>query len=479
MALELRQVVKLSQQTIMTPQLQQSIKLLQLSRLELTDLVQNEIIENPVLEETQDLNDEDDSPIVDNTNESELNKADEVAYDIEDSYNLGLKWEEYLDGNVPGGSGYGFDGEERLPSENRLVEKASLHEHLMWQLRFSNFTKTEELVGNLILGNIDEDGYLRVDIGEIAGINDVAEGVVEGVLRRIQEFDPLGVGARDLKECLLIQTKHLIGDDAVVEEILLNHIHDLENKRFQKISTEMEVSWDKVIEAVKLISGLEPKPGRYFSEEDAQYITPDIYVFKEDDEFQIILNEDGMPRLRISPFYRKALSQGDLTSKITKEYIQDKIRSAVWLIKSIHQRQRTIYKVMKSIISFQEDFFEKGLAYLKPLALRDIAEDIGMHESTVSRVTTNKYVHTLQGIFELKYFFNSGIGCLMGGSIASQSVKDKIKQIILTENQKKPYSDQKIAEILWGSNINIARRTVTKYREMLDILPSSKRKKVF
>lgn len=478
MALELKQTVKLTQQTIMTPQLQQSIKLLQLSRLELTDLVQSEIVENPVLEEVQDLSEGDNSPEVDRAKESEPDKTDEVMYDAEDG-NLGVKWEEYMRGNTAGDLSSGVEDDERFSLENRLVKKTSLFDHLMWQLRLSNFTKTEESIGSLIIGNIDRDGYLRVNLADIAETSGVDEAVVEGVLRRIQEFDPLGIGARDLKESLLIQAKHLIGNNPLVEGILINHIPDLENKRFQTITQKMGVSLEKVIEAAKLISELEPKPGSYFNEEDAQYITPDIYIYKEGNEFHIVLNDDGMPKLRINSFYRSALSQGDFVSKMTKEYIQEKIRSAVWLIKSIHQRQRTIYKVMKSIISSQEDFFEKGLPYLKPLALRDIAEDIGMHESTVSRVTTNKYVHTPQGIFELKYFFNSSIDCGMGGSIASQSVKDKIKQIVLAENPKKPYSDQKIAEILHGLNINIARRTVTKYREMLNILPSSKRKRVF
>ncbi|MEW6615454.1 MAG: RNA polymerase factor sigma-54 [Thermodesulfobacteriota bacterium] len=478
MALEIKQSLKLAQQTIMTPQLQQSIKLLQLSRLELKDLIQKEIVENPVLEEIQDFSDGDNSNKSDGIRELEPDKTKEVTFDNQDT-NMGIKWENYIGGFIPDSSGSGIEDDEKLSLENRLTKKMTLYDHLTLQLRLSNFTKTEELIGSLIIGNIDDDGYLRVSLADIAETTEVDESVVESVLRQIQEFDPLGVGARDLKECLLIQAKHRIGDSPIVGEILANHMPELENKRLQIIAKKLGVSLEKVVEAARLISELGPTPGRHFNEEEAQYITPDIYVYNVGNEFFIVLNEDGMPKLRISSFYRNALSQGDLTSKITKEYIQEKIRSAVWLIKSIHQRQRTIHKVMKSIIKFQRDFFEKNTGHLKPLVLRDVAEDIGMHESTISRVTTNKYVHTPHGIFELKYFFNSGIDYSRGESIASESVKDKIKQIILNENPKKPYSDQKLVNILKELNINIARRTVTKYREVLNILPSSKRKRFF
>lgn len=478
MALEIKQNLKLTQQTIMTPQLQQSIKLLQLSRLELKDLIQKEIIENPVLEEVQDFSNGDNSNKIEDIKELEPVKINEVTFDNQDT-NMGVKWENYTGSFAPNSSGSGFEDDDGFSLENIITKKITLYDHLTFQLRLSNFTETEELIGNLIIGNIDEDGYLRVSLADIAEASETDETVVENILKQIQEFDPLGVGARDLKECLLIQAKHRIKDSSIVEEILTNHMHDLENKRFQIIAKKMKVPLEKVVEDARLISELDPNPGRHFYEHEAQYITPDIYVYNVGNEFFTVLNEDGMPKLRISSFYRNALSQGDLTSKITKEYIQEKIRSAVWLIKSIHQRQRTIHKVMNSIIKFQRDFFEKNTGHLKPLVLRDIAEDIGMHESTISRVTTNKYVHTPQGIFELKYFFNSGIDYSRGESIASESVKDKIKQIILNEDPSKPYSDQKIVNLLKKSNINIARRTVTKYREMLNILPSSKRKRVF
>jgi RNA polymerase sigma-54 factor len=240
----------------------------------------------------------------------------------------------------------------------------------------------------------------------------------------------------------------------------------------------MKVTLEEVVAAVKLIANFEPKPGRCYSGEEAQYITPDVYVYKVGDKYMTVLNDDGLSKLRISTTYRNALKAGATNGK-AKDFIQDKLRSAVWLIRSIHQRQRTIYKVTESIVKFQMDFFDKGIAYLKPLILRDVAEDIGMHESTVSRVTTNKYVHTPQGIYELKFFFNSSIAKTGGDEIASEAVKNHIKQIVAAEDAKNPYSDQRIVELLKAQGIEIARRTVAKYREVLGILPSSKRKSYF
>ena len=233
---------------------------------------------------------------------------------------------------------------------------------------------------------------------------------------------------------------------------------------------------DEIIEAVKIIQGLDPKPASQFTGEEPQYITPDIYVYKFEDDFVIMQNDDGMPKLRVNSLYKMAINGEGKVSDSTKEYIQEKLRSATWLIRSIHQRQKTIFRVMESIVRFQREFFEKGIAYLKPMVLRDVAQDISMHESTISRVTTNKYAYTPQGIFELKYFFNSSISRIHGEAIASASVQDKIRQIIESEDQKKPYSDSKISELLKEANIDIARRTVAKYREMMKVLPSSKRK---
>jgi RNA polymerase sigma-54 factor len=297
----------------------------------------------------------------------------------------------------------------------------------------------------------------------------------------LQEFDPPGVGARDLRECLLIQAKHLEEDTNDLVKLLNEHIKDLEKKNYTGIAKAMNLPLEDVVEMCKIIYSMDPKPGRAYMPQDTQFVTPDVYVYKVGEEYMVALNEDGLPRLRISNLYKNILKGGKTAadSAGAQNYIQDKLRSAVWLIKSIHQRQRTIYKVTESIVKHQLDFFEKGPGFIKPMILRDIANDIGMHESTVSRVTTNKYVHTPRGIFELKYFFNSGISKTDGDSLASESVKLKIKNLVGDEDAKNPLSDQKIVELLKKDGIQIARRTVAKYRDMLRILPSSKRKKLF
>ena len=309
---------------------------------------------------------------------------------------------------------------------------------------------------------------------------DVPMAVAERTLRRIQQLDPKGCGSRDLQECLLIQAQALRDPHAaLLGTMLKRYMKLLESKNLPAIARDLKVPLEDVVAATRLLSKLDPKPGRNFSGDDAQYITPDVSVVKLGEEYTVILNDDGLSKLRISDAYRQALKGGQLKPGVTKEFVQDKLRSAMWLIRSIHQRQRTIYKVTESIVKFQRDFLDKGIAYLRPLILRDVAEDIGMHESTVSRVTTNKYVHTPQGIFELKYFFNSSIARTGGDDIASEAVKNHIKQLVGTEDPKNPYSDQKIVELLKSQGIEIARRTVAKYREVLGVLPSSKRKKYF
>jgi RNA polymerase sigma-54 factor len=295
-------------------------------------------------------------------------------------------------------------------------------------------------------------------------------------LSLIQKFDPVGVAARDIQECLLLQAGFQNLGGTIVEKIIMEHMDELENKKYDRIAKNLSISIQEVLSAVSIITHFEPKPGRRYNDEETIYISPDIYVFKVGDDYEIVLNEDGLPRLKINPYYRSILSNKNSVTDGTKQYIQDKLKSAAWLIKSIHQRQRTIYRVTKSIVQFQRDFFDKGVVHLKPLVLRYVAEDIQMHESTVSRVTTNKYVHTPQGVFELKYFFNSAINSMDGESVSSESVKEHIRNIVKSENKSKPCSDQDIADTLKNFNIMVARRTVAKYRETLGILPSRKRK---
>jgi RNA polymerase sigma-54 factor len=343
----------------------------------------------------------------------------------------------------------------------------------------------------LIIGNLDADGYLKmpqvdgeVEDGasrdpllRVAFESGAGVEFAERVLRKVQQLEPIGVAARDLRECLLIQVRFYNADTPEIVAIIERHLKHLESKNYQAIAKDLRIPIEAVVRAVKVISKLDPKPGRAYTADEPQYITPDVYVHKVGDKYVTVLNDDGLSKLRISGTYRAALKNGQAGD--AKEYIQDKLRSAVWLIRSIHQRQRTIYKVTESIVKFQKDFLDRGIAHLKPLILRDVAEDIGMHESTVSRVTTNKYVHTPQGIYELKFFFNSAINKTGGDEIASEAVKNHIRQIVSAEDPKHPHSDQRIVEILKGQGIEIARRTVAKYREVLGILPSSKRKKYF
>ena len=462
----------------MTPQLQMAIKLLQLSRLELMDVIRQEMEENPALEEIQEV------PAADNTMESAEAPAEEAEQTepekevtIEEKLQEDIDWSNYIDEyNSVGRVNYESEDREAPKFEAFIAQKESLSSHLLWQLLMTSPTEEEQNIGSQIIGNLNRDGYLDISMEELAQNSGSLPEKVEEVLAVMQSFNPVGVCARDLKECLTIQARQLGLDNTIVVDVIQNHLTHLENKNFKAISKALKKSLDEVISAVKVIQALEPRPGRQFSDETPQYITPDIYVYKLEDEFVILLNDDGMPKLRVNSYYKKAINEGEKISPQAKDYIQEKMRSATWLIRSIHQRQKTIYKVMESILKFQNDFFEKGIAYLKPMVLRDVAQDISMHESTISRVTTNKYAFTPQGIFELKYFFNSSINRVHGEAIASASVQDKIRQIIESENPKKPYSDSKIAEILKQTNIDIARRTVAKYREMLGLLSSNKRK---
>ncbi len=504
MGLEIKQSLKLSQQLVMTPQLQQSIKLLQLSRLELVETINQEMLENPLLEEADEPSSEAELAVI--TGEpaeplpemealpgptestdyatGEVPESRDVVVDLEevsmgDQVKEDFDWENYLGeySSAPAAGEGGMAEDRDAPSfDSVLTRSPSLQEHLLWQLRMSPLDEIQMEIGAAIINNLNEDGYLLSSLEDLAASRGVPVPQVEAVLKIIQQLDPLGVAARDLRECLIIQATELYPGHDLVFDILENHLPDLERRNYQAIAKRLAVSLDEVADALDVIRRLDPKPGRRVSEDEPQYITPDIYVYKVDGEFVIVLNEDGLPKLRVNNFYKDSLGTGG--SVEAKEYVQSKLRSAVWLIRSIHQRQRTIYKVTESIVNFQRDFFDKGIAHLKPLVLRDVAEDVGMHESTISRVTTNKYMHTPQGVFELKYFFNSGINRVQGGAVASESVKERIRKIVAGEDPAKPLSDQTIGDMLQKENIDIARRTVAKYREMLGILPSSRRRQI-
>ena len=482
MALEIKQSLRLTQQLIMTPQLQQAIKLLQLSRLELLTAINQELETNPVLEET--LNDDDQEPEAwdgateETPAEPVLTDGQPSEVTVESRVGEDFDWDSYLEDKISPSHRQEREERETLSLENLSASGPSLKSHLLWQLQMAPLTDTEKYIGALIIGNIDEDGYLRASLAELAAELQQPETQIEQVLKKIHEFEPAGIGARSLEECLLIQIELQQLTNPLLRPIITQYLKHLENRNYAAIARELKVSLDEVAQAAELIFQLDPKPGRSFDNLETCYVSPDIFVYKMGDDYEVTLNEDGLPRLRINSYYRDALSGQSHISEETKNYIQGRLKSAIWFIKSIHQRQKTIYRVAKSIVNFQKDFLDHGIGHLKPLTLRQVAEDVQMHESTVSRVTTNKYMYTPQGVFELKFFFNSGINAIQGDQIASESVKDKIRQLVMAEDAQNPLSDQEIVNLLRKANINIARRTVAKYREMLGLLSSSKRRRL-
>ena len=564
MAMQMKMQMKMSQQLIMTPQLQQAIKLLQLSRAELEELIEQTLIENPVLEEGIDM-DTFPNKTEDSQETTETAESPEVVADTDDFETARenepekkdqdeIDWQQYIE-QVEQFGGYqerrynvASEDEEGPSIEATAAQTESLADHLVWQLDMLDLSKLEYLAGAHLIGNIDDDGFLVTSIRELlesqrdlydqivakhksGNLPDLSEidpdmldlkfqsgkptqkkknkkeepsdfveevnvleeepkktellsaacSFVENVLVKIQQFNPNGVGARSLQECLLIQLDILGESGNLCSRIVKNDMPLLESKDLKKIARRQKQDIEQVIEAYRLIMSLEPKPGREFiANPSHHYIIPDVYIYQKDHEYKVALNSAGMPRLRISNYYKDLSNTLEDDGSLTKDYILEKVKAGQWLLKSIEQRQKTIYRVTKSILRFQKEFFEKGIHYLRPLVLKDVAEDIDVHESTVSRITTNKYVHTPQGIFELKYFFTSGIDQGRGEAVSSKRIKDMIMQMVQKENLKSPYTDLQIADVLERkSGIKVARRTVAKYREALNILPSNKRKQLF
>jgi RNA polymerase sigma-54 factor len=506
--MEIKQQLRLSQQLVMTPQLQQAIRLLQLSRLELIDEIRKELDANPVLADddidprTRSKGTEapTEMPVIGVTGEERIERLEDRQRAADSPTSQGdekkaqeIDWEQFLENRtqqqaLPANRG-GF--EEMPPIEASLTKQQSLVDHLKWQLQLSDFNEDERRFAELVLGNLDDNGFLDLkgierDNGEKIpdlSIEDLAEAAgldpedAPEVLRIMQEWDPVGVCSRDLRECLRVQADVFNCDELEIS-IIEKHLHNLEKHNYQAIARDLKVPVEEVYEAVKEIQKLESRPARNFSETDEKSIaiTPDVYVVKDGDKFTVTDNDRGVQRLYIN----EQLTKNLLKDPNAKDFIGEKLRNAQWLIRAIEQRRKTIIRVTECIVDKQRDFFEKGDAFLKPMILRDVAETVGMHESTISRVTTNKYVHTPQGLFELKYFFNSSIRRTGEEDIASESVKQSIKKIIEGEDKSNPLSDQAIVEILAKNDgIQIARRTVAKYREMLGILASSKRKKLF
>ena len=562
--MQMKMQMKMSQQLIMTPQLQQAIKLLQLSRTELEELIEQTLIENPVLEEGIDMdtfpNKTDDSAETAETAESPEVVADtedfETARENEQENNDQdeIDWQQYIE-QVEQFGGYqerryniASDDEDSPSIEATAAQTESLADHLVWQLDMQELTPLEYRTGAFLIGNIDDDGFLVTSVrellesqrdlydqinqsyikGELAELPEIdtdlldlrfqtgkttqkkknkkednadfeeyenipeeepkrpevsaaACSFVEHVLGIIQHFNPNGVGARSLQECLLIQLDILGESENLCSRIVKHDMPLLESKDLRKIARRQKQDLEQVIESYRLIMSLEPKPGREFIPNPSHhYIIPDVYIYQKDNEYKVALNSAGMPRLRINNYYKDLSNTMEDDGSLTKDYILEKVKAGQWLLKSIEQRQKTIYRVTKSILRFQKKFFEHGINFLRPLVLKDVAEDIDVHESTVSRITTNKYVHTPQGIFELKYFFTSGIDQGRGDAVSSKRIKDMIMQMVQKEDLKSPYTDLQIADILERqSGIKVARRTVAKYREALNILPSNKRKQLF
>lgn len=480
MGLEIKQNLRLQQTLAITPQLQQAIKLLQLNHMELVEQVQQEMLENPTLEEVPDT-------AIDTTSDAERileQRAADASRDAEEQNNgqndTEVDWNKYLEERSAsdGGPPRGASGMEELPPiETNLVGRESLAEHLEWQLQMQSCTDAERAAALLIVNNLDDRGWLGVSVDDLVAESGLDREDVEGALDIVQHLDPLGCAARDLEECLLIQAGVHWPGDPNFELLIRNHLGDIEKRNYAGIARALQIEVEDVVEYHKMLKVLEPWPGRDYSTAEPQYISPDVYVFKLGDEWQIVQNEDGLPKLRISNYYKQVL-QGKDSTRQEREYIKERLNSADFLIKSIYKRQNTIGRVMRCILRRQADFFDHGPDQLRPMVLRDVADELGIHESTVSRVTSNKYVQCPQGIFELKFFFNNGVNAVHGEQVAAEAVKRRIKKLIAAEDPANPLSDDAVVRILQKENIDIARRTVAKYREAMGILPSSKRRNV-
>jgi RNA polymerase sigma-54 factor len=490
MALENKLLQKMGQSLLMTPQLQQAIKLLQLGRLEYQEAIERELLENPFLEEVPEgfeARATPSAPEQDGANPTILSGPLSPAEGEEpqresNSAEPRADWDDFADsftdyqGSASAKGPSNFD--DRQPPEIVSTHTESLEHHLLRQVRLQDFSPLDSLIARNIAGNLNRDGLLECSHEEIAEACSCSVEDVAAVADMLRFFDPVGCCTTSLKECLLTQLESMGLADGIESRIIHHHLEKLEKRKFDQIAKAEGITLDDVARAIATIKSLEPRPGRPFSDETVRYIVPDAYILKVGNDLVVSLNEDGIPRLKINSSYADLLKDGGAAAADSKAYLTERARAASWLIKSIQQRQQTIYRVTESIVKFQRAFFEHGVSHLKPLVLKDIADDIGMHESTVSRVTTEKYVSTPQGLFELKFFFTSGIKTAGGADVSSSSVKDQIKNIISAESPQNPISDQQIVEILKAKNIDIARRTVAKYRETLGIPSSSQRKQL-
>ena len=475
MAISQRLHTKLVQKLVLTPSLQQAIKLLPMSTLELSELLNQEMVENPMLEEvpTEEL-----QPVEAAQEKQEEKASGQDTNDTWDDQDYEYFFGDYLDDGYR--SRTPTEVKELPPIENTLSTAASLSDLLVWQLSMQADEPLIRGIGEAIIGNLDDDGQLVATVEELAAMGPWQVEDVERALTLVQSFDPIGVAARDLQECLLLQIRHSDMAGTPAETIITEHMRLLQNHQAPELARKIGMSIDELKPHIERIRHLDPKPGSRYNAAQSQYVIPDVYVVKLEDQYVALLNEEGLPQLRISPVYRRLMdkSVAENTDE-TRAYAKDKFRSALWLIKSVEQRQKTIRKVAASISNFQREFLDHGIEYLRPLVLRDVANDIGMHESTVSRVVTNKYMHTPQGVFEMKYFFHSGIASSYGDAVSSVTIKQRIRKIIEQEDVRKPLSDSKIVSILQREGLDLARRTIAKYREELKISTSNQRKVLY
>ena len=479
MAIHQKLQTRLSQKLILTPSLQQAIKLLPMSTVELADYLNQELVENPVLEELAE-----DAPPAEPAEPAGKADADPPdARDAEPPADRQDTWDDadyeyffgdYLeDGYRPRAP---TDFKELPPIENTLSTGTSLADHLLRQLGEQTGDDRLREIGSAIVGNLNEDGYLVASIDEIASMGPWPAADVERALDLVRTLDPPGVAARTLQECLLLQIRRRGLGGTPCETIVREHLDLLEHRQMPELARRLDLDVAALKEHVEALLRLDPKPGSRLNPVASPYVIPDVSVVKVDDEYVAVLNDERVPQLRISPVYRRMMSKASRSSEETRAYVKKKLESAKWLLKSVDQRQRTVHKVATSLIGFQRGFLDHGIEHLRPLVLRDVANDIGMHESTVSRVVTNKYMHTPQGVFEMKYFFHSGISSAYGENVSSRKVKDRIRKIIAREDARKPLSDSRIVRLLQDEGLVLARRTIAKYREELKIPTSSRRR---
>ncbi len=447
----------MKQQLVMTPRLQQALKLLQLPTLELEMALKDELQSNPLLEI------EEEEEIDPQTREGSQEESAGAADNWDDIFNDGIEMQ--------------YEQQEEI-SDDEFVEKVPIYrqdsgDNLLQQLRM--ITKDAQLleIGEYLIGSLDDRGFLTIEMGELQNVFSVDEARAQEALKLVQSLDPAGIGARDLPECLLIQLRARKMEDSLTAVLIRDHFKALVQRKYQAIARKLKISVEDVQEATKVIGELDPKPGLELSTEDPRYVTPDLLVEEVEGDYVVALNDRYLPRLRISQAYKEGSADRD---KRTKEFLQGKLSQAQWLIKTVEQRRSTMVKVMNAIVEEQKEFFDRGPQALNPLTLQQVATKIGMHESTVSRVTSNKWVQTPRGTFPLKYFFSSSLSTAGGEEVSAKAAKDRIREIVSKEDDKRPYSDQKIADMLKDEGLVIARRTVAKYREQLGILPARMRK---